>query len=54
MLAVSPKFSERARWLGQRLWPDPEAMRERYGGDDPAWKFMFRRIGIGLKRFFGR
>jgi Uncharacterised nucleotidyltransferase len=53
MRAVSPKLSERAVWLGQRLWPNPEAMRDRYGSGDPAWKFMFRRIGIGLKRFLG-
>ncbi len=50
MRAVSPIFSERARWLAQRLWPNPEAMRVRYGDDDPVWKFMIKRIGVGLKR----
>ncbi len=39
-------------WLGQRLWPNPEAMRERYGSDDPVWKFMLKRIGAGLQRLF--
>ena len=52
MRAVSPKYSERAVWLGQRLWPNPEAMRERYGSGDPAWRFMLKRIGIGLRRLF--
>lgn len=53
MLSVSPKFSVRMQWMGQKLWPNPEAMRERYGSDDPVWKFMFKRIGIGLRRLFG-
>lgn len=52
MLAVSPKFSDRAVWLCQRLWPNQEAMRERYGSEDPAWRFMLKRIGIGLRRLF--
>ena len=52
MLAVSPKFTERVVWLWQRLWPNPEAMRERYGRDDPVWKFMLKRIGAGLQRLF--
>jgi Uncharacterised nucleotidyltransferase len=52
MLAVSPNLSGRALWLGQRLWPNPEAMRERYGSGDPAWRFMLKRIGVGLRRLF--
>jgi hypothetical protein len=52
MRAASQTCSGRAVWLGQRLWPNPEAMRERYGSDDPVWKFMLGRIGTGLKRLF--
>ena len=52
MQAVSPKLSDRALWLGQRLWPNPEAMRERYGSGDSAWRFMLKRIGVGLIRLF--
>lgn len=54
MQAVSPLFSVRLRWLAQKLLPNPEAMREGYGEDDPVWKFMLRRFGVGLKRLFFR
>jgi hypothetical protein len=50
MKAVSPKLSVRLKWLMQKLLPNPEAMREGYGEGDPVWKFMLRRIGVGIKR----
>lgn len=50
MQAVSPLYSVRLRWLAQKLMPNPDAMREGYGEDDPVWKFMLRRLGVGLKR----
>lgn len=53
MQAVSPHVSVRLKWLVQKLWPNPEAMREGYGSVDPAWKFMLKRIGVGVKRLFG-
>jgi hypothetical protein len=52
MQAVSPRLSVRLKWLMQKLLPNPEAMREGYGEGDPAWKFMLRRLGVGLKRLF--
>ncbi len=54
MQAVSPKLSVRLKWLGQKLWPNPEAMREGYSKNDSAWRFMLRRMAVGLKRLFGR
>lgn len=52
MKAVSPRLSIRLRWFKQKLLPNPEAMREGYGEGDPVWKFMLRRIGVGIKRLF--
>jgi hypothetical protein len=54
MRAVSPRLSVRLKWLMQKLLPNPEAIREGYGEGDPAWKFMLRRLGVGLKRLFSR
>lgn len=53
-LVSDPNWVGRFRWVVQRLWPKPEAVRERYGAGDPAWKFMLRRIGVGFLRLFGR
>ncbi len=52
MHAVSPKLSVRLRWLAQKLAPNPEAMREGYGQNDSAWRFMLRRFGVGIRRLF--
>lgn len=54
MQAVSPRSSVRLRWLAQKLLPNPEAMREGYGEQDPVWRFMLRRLGVGLQRLFSR
>ena len=53
MQAISPNFSIRMQWIVQKLWPNPEAMREGYGQNDSAWRFMLRRIGVGIRRLFG-
>ena len=53
MQSVSPKFSVRFKWLNQKLWSNPEAMRERYGRNDSTWRYMLRRIGVGIKRMLG-
>lgn len=52
-LASSPLWSGRFKWLRERIWPNPEAVRERYGGNDPVWKFMLKRLGAGIRRLFG-
>ncbi len=53
-LASDNQWRGRLQWLGQRLWPNPEAMRERYGdASEPGWRVLWRRLGIGLQRFFG-
>ena len=52
MCAAAPTFSAKLFWFQQRFWPNPEAVRERHGKNDPVWKFMFKRIGFGIKRLF--
>lgn len=49
-LASNPSWKGRISWLMQRIWPNPESVRERYGSDDPVWKFMFKRFWVGIKR----
>lgn len=49
-LASSPHWRGRGQWLWQRVWPNPDAMRQRYGSDDPVWKFMLKRFWVGIKR----
>jgi hypothetical protein len=51
-LASSPHWRGRMQWLKERVWPNPEAMRERYGKNDPVWKFMFKRLVAGIRRVF--
>jgi hypothetical protein len=42
------------QWLKQRLLPNAEAMRARYGHDgDSGWRILWRRFDIGLRRMFG-
>ena len=51
-IASSSSWIGRILWLIERIWPNPDAMRARYGENEPTWKFMFKRIGVGFKRFF--
>lgn len=52
-LASADSTAGRLQWLGQRLWPDVEAMRERYGEPgEPGWRILWRRLGVGLRRLF--
>jgi hypothetical protein len=54
LCASADSFSGRLQWLQQRLWPNAEAMRARYGQHgDSAWQVRWRRLGIGLRRLFG-
>ena len=51
-LASAPDWSTRIKYIWQKLWPNPDAVRERYGKYDPAWKLMLKRLGQGIKRLF--
>jgi hypothetical protein len=52
--ASADSISGRLQWLYQRLWPNVEAMRARYGHDgDSDQRVLWRRFAIGLRRLFG-
>lgn len=52
--ACADSISGRMQWLYQRLWPNVEAMRARYGHDgDSDQRILWRRFAIGLRRLFG-
>ena len=52
--ASADSISGRLQWLYQRLWPNVEAMRARYGHDgDSDQQVLWRRFAIGLRRLFG-
>jgi Uncharacterised nucleotidyltransferase len=53
-LASADTLTGRLQWLYQRLWPNVEAMRARYGHDgDSDQRVLWRRFAIGLRRLFG-
>ena len=52
MQAVSPSFTVRLQWLGQKLLPNPDAVREGYGYKQAAWKVLLKRFSVGIGRLF--
>lgn len=53
-LASADSLTGRLQWLGQRVWPDVEAMRARYGQQgDSDWRVLWRRFTVGLRRMIG-
>jgi Uncharacterised nucleotidyltransferase len=54
LCASADSISGRLQWLYQRLWPNVEAMRARYGHDgDSDGRILWRRFIIGLRRLVG-
>lgn len=52
--ASDRQWHGRLSWLWQRLWPNAEAMRLRYGHDgDSNQRVLWRRFAVGMRRMLG-